>query len=286
MEKILEGVNLKNLNWLKNKSVVVVGASDGVGKCLVFKLMLQYNCKIIGISNNQKQMVELYEKLEEYKDNFNYHVFDACNEKKWEEFLQSLKDSKTNVDVLINCVGDLPKFNHFYKYTQKDLIKSMDANFYSAVFSIRHLLPILKDSKEPAIINISCLATSLHAEGTSAYSASKAALKSYTQVLSSELDNKIYVSLVLLGIVKSDFYKNQDLQISNKILEKAMSPRIASKIILDGICKKKKRIVVGVKTLVFDYVTRMFPSKSILWIKKWLKHKKINLINMEESSEN
>ena len=123
------------------------------------------------------------------------------------------------------------------------------------------------------------MASSLSVEGTSIYSASKSALKSYTQILSSELEDKFYVSLVLLGAIKTDFYKNQKQELSVKLLEKAMSPRNASKIILNGMCKKKKRIVVGVKTQLYDYVSRMFPTKSLSWVKKWLKYKKIDLIN-------
>ena len=123
---------LSNLDWLRNKNIIVVGASDGIGKYLAFKLILQYNCKIIGISNNQKQMEQFNERLVEYHNNFQYHIFDATSEKKWEEFSQQLKDDKFNVDILINCVGELPQFNSFDKYTQKDISKTMNANFYSA----------------------------------------------------------------------------------------------------------------------------------------------------------
>ena len=160
----------------------------------------------------------------------------------------------------------------------------MNANFYSAVFSIRHLLKFLKQSSEPAIINISCLASSLSVGGTSIYSASKSALKSYTQILSSELDNKFYVGLVLMGAVNSDFYKNQNPEISKKILNQAINPRIAAKLILQGIEKKKGRIVVGFKAQLYDYATRLFPSRSIKWIKSWFKKKNINLLEEETNS--
>lgn len=271
--------------WLKNKNVMVVGASDGIGKYLAFKLILQFNCKIIGISNNRAEMEMLNDRLEEYKDNFSYYIFDATNEKSWEEFSEGLKTNKAKIDVLINCVGELPEFKTFEDYTQKDITKTMNANFYSAIFSIRHILSFLKESEEPAIINVACLASSLSIGGTSIYSASKSALKSYTQILAQELDKKFYVGLVLMGITNTKFYKNQNKIITSKLLERAMTPRVASRIIIDNMCKKKKRIVVGFKSLAYDHISRMFPTLSIEWIKRWLKYKKINLIDKNDDSE-
>ena len=280
-EKYPKGENMQNYEWLKNKRVIIVGASDGIGKYLALKLILQFKCYVLGISNNQKQMEQFSEKLEEFKDNFTFEIFDATNEKAWQEFATKLSENKTKIDVLINCVGELPEFKRFENYTQKDLNKTISANFFSCVFSIRHILPFLKQSNEPAIVNISCLSASLSVGGTSIYSASKSALKSYTQILGAELDDKFYVSLVLLGTTNTNFYKNQNGEVIKKLQHKAMPPRKASQIIIDGMCKKKRRIVVGFKTYALDGLCRMFPSLSVGLIKRWLKHKKINLLQEE-----
>lgn len=263
--------------WIKDKTVVVVGASSGVGKYLTFNLILKFNCIVIAISNNQNEMEEFNERLYEYHDNFCYHIFDACKEKSWIEFVDKLKQNDTKVDILINCVGELPKFTRFENHTQKEVTNTISANFFSSIFSIRHMLPLLKKSEEPGIVNISCISPSLLLEGTSIYTASKSALISYTQILSQELDDNFYVGLVLLGMVKTDFYKHQKKEIVEKILNRAMTPSSASKKILYGMCKKKKRMVVGFDAKFFDGLSRVFPTLAPKLIKKYLKLKKINL---------
>lgn len=264
--------------WINGKTVVVVGASSGVGKHLAFNLILRYNCKVIGISNNKNQMDEFYQRIVEYHDSFTYYILDATKEKSWQEFSTTLSSENINIDIVINCIGELPKFNSFEKHTQKEVTYIMNANFFSCIFSTRYLLPFLKEAEEPAIVNVSCLSSILSVGGTSIYSASKSALNSYTQILAHELDDKFYVGLVLLGLVNNEeFYKNQDKEINKKILKKSMTQSKASKNILFGICAKKRRIVVGVDARMIDGLSRIFPSLTPLIIKKYLKKKKINL---------
>lgn len=263
--------------WLRGKSVVIVGASAGIGKYLAFNLILKYNCKVIAISNNDKQMEEFINKISEYKDNFSYFIFDATKEKNWTDFFTDINSKGIFVDVLINCVGELPIFKEFSGYSYKELTETMNANFYSAVFSIRYLLPLLKKSKTPSIINISCLSAVMPVAGTSVYSASKAALKSYTEILTSELENKFYVSLVLIGTVKTEFYKNQDEKVSKKILNKALSPQFVANKILLALAKKKERIVIGFRTRAYDRFSRVFPIMSRKLTKKLMERKNIKL---------
>lgn len=250
-----------NKEWLRGKKVVIVGASSGIGKHLAFNLILKYNCYIIAISNNKKEMEAFYEKMEEYCNNMEYHIFDAKKEKDWQIFSDGLWQSESKIDVVINCVGEFPKMSSIDTHQQKDIEYSMTANFYSSVFSVRYLLPLLKLSPSPAIINIGCITAQMSIKGTGAYSASKSALTSYTEVLSQELEN-FYVAIVLLGVVKSEFYKNQDKTVQENILKYAISPNTACNKIISAMTKKKSRIVVGKYAKFADYAFRIFPVKA------------------------
>ena len=83
------------------------------------------------------------------------------------------------IDFLINCAGILPKFSKFDK-TNVDIIDEvMKVNFYSCVYSIKHMISILKKSTFPSIVNVSSSASLVTFAGISGYSASKSALKSF-----------------------------------------------------------------------------------------------------------
>lgn len=256
-----------NRDWIRGKKVAIVCASDDVGKHLAFNLILKYNCTIYAISNNERQMLEFYEKLGEYKDNLEYYIFDACKESAWIDFAKSMEENGKSIDVLINCQEEIPEFRHFHKYTSKELNNVMNINFYASVYAVQHLLPLLKETKEPCIINITCISTLLAVGGTSIYCASKSALKAYTEVLSSELDD-FYVGIVIFGNVGGNRYKNQNNNISKQLLQKALSPNIVANKIIEGMRTKRRRIVVGAKTKVLHFFARAFPYKTSLYIKK------------------
>ena len=62
---------------LTDKTVVISGASGGIGLSLTKTLICKYNCKVIGIGRNQAKLTGIKESLGELKDNFYYAVFDV-----------------------------------------------------------------------------------------------------------------------------------------------------------------------------------------------------------------
>lgn len=99
------------------------------------------------------------------------------------DFAKYLEDNDIHPDILVNNAGILPKFDRFEHYSMADIEKAMNINFYSAVYSIHTLLPMILKSKTPGIINIDSSASLMSLAGTSVYSASKAALKSLSNHL-------------------------------------------------------------------------------------------------------
>ena len=84
-----------------------------------------------------------------------------------------------------------------------------EINFFSVVNLTQKILKIMKKNNFSKIINISSNAVSLTDAGRSAYTPSKAALVSLTEVLSKELSNyKINVNAIAPGLVNTDMMKN------------------------------------------------------------------------------
>ena len=197
-------------NWMNNKTVIITGASGGMGKGVAEKLIKEHGCTVIGIARSEEKMKKVVEELGSYADKFSYQLFDVAVEENWIDFANYLKENDIHPDVLINNAGILPKFDRFQNYTVDYIKKAMDINFYSAVYSIHALLTILLESPSPAIINIDSSAALMTLAGTSVYSASKAALKSLSEALREELRGKCYVGIVCPGFTKTDIFRNQD----------------------------------------------------------------------------
>ncbi len=267
-----------NKEWLRGKTVVISGAGNGVGKYLSYDLIHQYNCKVIGVDIDETSLVNLKNNLDGQGGEFLYFAFDAKNESNWVKFAESLDENKIQVDVLINGIGQSPKFNYFYNYSHKDTTNVMSTNLYSCIFAVKALFKNLKQSRTPAIINLCCSSATMGIKGTSIYAASKSALKCYTEVLQQELKD-FYVGLFILGLIKSNFWKSQDDLVQSKLNKKAMSVEKTSKKIIKNINRKKKRVVIGFDAYLSDRLVRLMPHKAQNLINRYLNKNKYRLIN-------
>lgn len=196
--------------WLQGKTVVVTGASGGMGAGIAATLIKKHGCTVIGVARSESKMLNFIDELgEDYAKQFSYKLFDVSIKENWEEFAEELKANGTKVDVLINNAGILPKFKRFDRYSYEEIERAMNINFFSCVYSVKTMMPLLLESSSPAIINIDSSAALMTLAGTSMYSASKAALKGFTEALRVEFQGKMYVGLVCPGFTKTDIFRGQ-----------------------------------------------------------------------------
>lgn len=249
-------------DWMDNKTVIITGASGGMGKGVAEKLIKEHGCTVIGIARSEEKMKKVVEELGDFADKFSYQLFDVAVEQNWIDFVAYLNENNIKPDVLINNAGILPKFDRFQNYTVEYIKKAMDINFYSAVYSIHALLPILLESDSPAIINIDSSAALMTLAGTSVYSASKAALKSLSEALREELRGKCYVGIVCPGFTKTDIFRDQDS--ADAKAQKVLNMVSTScdrmvKMIMNDIKTKKPLGVHGFDAAFMNYFGRVMP---------------------------
>lgn len=247
---------------MDGKTVIITGASGGMGKGVAEKLIKEHGCTVIGIARSEEKMKKVVAELGDYKDKFTYKLFDVSVEKNWLEFADYLKENSIKPDILINNAGILPKFDRFQNYTVEYIEKAMNINFYSAVYSIHTLLPLLLESPSPAIINVDSSAALMTLAGTSVYSASKAALKSLSEALREELRGKCYVGIVCPGFTKTDIFRDQsasDAKGQKMLNMVSTSCERMVKMIMNDIKTKKPLGVHGFDAAFMNYFGRILP---------------------------
>lgn len=266
-------------HWLYKKTVIVSGASGGLGFAMSKLLIEKYDCKIIGIARNEKKLLNSIKSLGDKKANFSYQLFDVSIEENWANFYNYLVENDINVDVLINNAGFMLKFAKFEKYEQKEIYEIVNTNFLSVVYSTKILLPLLKKSPTPAIINVASAAGLCAVVGQSMYSATKFAVKGFTESLQQDYHKKIYIGGVYPGFIKTDIFNRQKVDAKeSKLINKIMMPvNKASKKIVKRIAKKKKRTVLGFDGRYMGSSSRFFPKATPSIIRKVLKISKLEL---------
>ena len=239
-----------NKCWYDNKTVILTGASSGIGKNLTERLIKEHRCRVIGIARNEERLLALKNSLGVRSDYFTYYTFDVSVKENWESFAETVKSENLSPDILINNAGILPKFDRFLNYSVEELDKAMHINFYSCLYSMNALMPLILKSDSAAIVNIASSAALCSLAGTSVYSASKAALKSLTDAVREEYRKDCYIGLVCPGFTKTNIFRNQGVTNTSKA-QKAMDfistdcDRMCN-LILRGMKNKRADMVFGV----------------------------------------
>ena len=271
---------MKSKKWINGRNFVVSGASSGIGRLLTEKL-IDCGCTVTGIGRSEKKFDDFKLSLGEKSANLNVEIFDVTEEREWEALAKRLEEKYGKIDGVINCAGIFPPFKKTVACTSEETESVIRTNFLSAVYAINNLFSLIEKSDNPAIVNVSSASALATIVGTAGYSASKSALKSYTEVLAEELRGKVYVGLVMPGFARTDIFRMQNTKFDeNRLLYLAsMSAEKMSAKIFRGILKKKRRMIIGKDAKAMNFFFRLMPKTTSRIISKILKKSKMRLFD-------
>lgn len=258
------------MNYLQNKKIILTGASSGIGKEMTRLLVKNYGASVIGIGRNEGKLQSLKAEL---GDKFSYYAMDVSVKENWENLWQKLKTEGAGIDLLINNAGVFPQFERVENMTSEQIQAVMNVNFYACVYGIETLLDLLKE--EGGIVNICSSGALCTVVGTSAYSASKSALKGYTEALMLE-ERKRYVGLIFPGTTATELFRNDEKTENSALDLVAMPASKMAKKILKKIAKKRKRAVVGWDAKAMNLTAKLAPVcglRVICWAMRTSKSK-------------
>ena len=265
-------------NWLYGQTVVLSGASGGIGRELVKLLILKYNASVIGIGRSEEKMLALKKELGENASAFSYRLLDVSLKESWQALAKELENSGVRPVLLINNAGVFPPLQTALNSPSEITEKVIKTNFLSAVYAIEALSPFIvgNGKYKPAIINVSSSAALCSIVGAASYAASKAALKGYTEALQLEEKGKKYIGAIYPGTTATDLFRD-DENVQNSAMGMIAMPadKMARKIV-KRILKRKKRSVLGLDAKFMSFTARFMPVKGpafIRWIMKISKSK-------------
>ncbi len=265
-------------NWLENKYVILTGASSGIGRELCKILIEKYYAKVIGVGRREEKMLSLSQELGDMAECFSYRLFDVSQKTAWEDFGKWLKQQKIEPILLINNAGVFPTFKKVLHTPQETYEWIMQTNFYSVLYGVETCATLLKGHGKnlPAIVNVSSSASLCTVAGTSGYSASKAALRSYTEALQMEEKGNLYVGLICPGTTATELFDKDENTKDSALHLIAMPAKKMAKKIARKIIQKRKRAVLGWDAKLMNWTAKLAPIKGlalISWVMKISKSK-------------
>lgn len=180
-----------------SKTIVVTGASRGIGLSIVKKFAEKKENTIYALSRNIEQMNRSFKEFE------NVHSLKIDLSENLDKQLIPIIKQLDKVDILINNAGVLIK-KPFHEITQEDLLLSYQINVFSVIKIVQLLLNKFKSNAH--ILNISSMGAfqgSVKFPELISYSSSKSALCNFTEAFAEE-NKKINMNCLCLGAVQTE----------------------------------------------------------------------------------
>ncbi len=260
-------------NWLKDQYVVLSGASSGIGKELTKILINKYGANVIGVARNEQKMLALQAELGEKSNRFSYYLFDVGQRENWQTLRANLEQKQIAPILLINNAGVFPPFQKLTEMQLVQIESVLQTNFYGSVYSVAELKNSLKGNEKtlPAIVNISSSSALCTVVGAGAYSASKAALKAYTEALAMEEKGKLHVGIIYPGTTATDLFSSDENTKDSALNLVAMSAGKMANKIARKIYRRKRRAVLGWDAKLMNVTAKLMPTRGLFFIRGVMK---------------
>ena len=229
---------------LKNKNIIITGASGGIGYAIV-KKMSEFEANILATGTKIEKLEELKSKVKNVK----ILSFDISQSEKIEEFIENATiQLGGKLDCIVNNAG-LTQDNLAIRMSVDEWKRVIDVNLTSTFLLSKFAIKKMLKNKSGKIINITSVVGHTGNFGQANYAASKAGLVGMSKSLALEYGKKnIKVNCVSPGLIKSEM--------TDKISESFIKS-LKDKIPLErfGIPDDVANVVVFLCSGMSDYIT-------------------------------
>lgn len=190
---------------IKDKVVVITGASSGIGEAVGKALALK-GAKVVLGARRAERLQKIVAEIENNGGQAIYHQTDVTSNQEVEALVKTAIDTFGRVDVLLNNAGIMPQSLLSAKKIG-DWDSMIDINIKGTLYGIGAVLPYMNEQKSGQIINISSVAGHYAHVGGAVYSATKWAVRAISESLREEMaqaENNVRVTIISPGAIQTD----------------------------------------------------------------------------------
>ncbi|PJJ84683.1 SDR family oxidoreductase [Mucilaginibacter auburnensis] len=250
---------------LKDKTVIITGASSGIGKALATEFAKRGANLVLGA----RQYVTLCEIAQSLEKQYNIKAVavqcDVVNESDCEQLVKQTVLTFGKIDVLVNNAGI--SMRALFNDADVQVLKSlMDVNFWGMVYCTKYAMPELLKTKG-TVVGVSSIAGYKGLPGRTGYSASKFAMNGFLDALRVEnLKTGVNVLTACPGFTASNIRNtalNKDgIQQGESMLqeEKMMTAEQVATIIVDGVENRARTLIMTGQGKLTVLLSKLIPG--------------------------
>jgi short-subunit dehydrogenase len=250
---------------LKNKTVIITGASSGIGKACAEEFAKKGANLVLGA----RQYVSLCEITQDLEKRYGIQAVavqcDVSKESDCEHLIKQAMLTFNRIDILVNNAGI--SMRALFKDLDLVVLHSlMDVNFWGAVYCTKYALPELLKNKG-SVVGVSSIAGYTGLPGRTGYSASKFALNGFLEALRVEnLKTGLHVMIASPGFTASNIrnvalVKDGSSQGETSMDEgKMMSSERVAEILVDGVISRKRTLIMTGQGKLTVFLNKFLPA--------------------------
>jgi short-subunit dehydrogenase len=267
------------LKPLNQQVIFITGATSGIGLATVY-LAVGQGAKVFMLSRNEDELQELQDEMRLKGYETAYAVADVAE---YDQLLLAADKCLMTfgrIDTWINNAG-ITIYSKLLETSDEEAKRLFDTNFWGVVNGCKVAIPLLKSSGG-ALINLGSVLSEVALPIQGIYSASKHAVKAYTDSLRRELmaeNAPISVSLVMPGAIDTPYTLHGRSHIGEPVhTPPVYGAEVAAETVLKCAFKPTREIGVGSSAYLFPFMDKYFPKLQDLIMSKFYMEKNQKLL--------
>ncbi|KFM14446.1 dehydrogenase-reductase SDR family member 3 protein [Marine Group I thaumarchaeote SCGC AAA799-D11] len=227
----------------KNKSVLITGASSGIGKQSAIEFA-KLDADLILVARRKEKLDELASELEKFNATVLVCQCDVSNKEQVKEMSKTVLEKFDSIDILVNNAG-FAIYGSVKDLTIDEIESQMETNYFGMMYCIKSFLPSMLEKKSGHIVNVASVAASFGLPGIASYCASKFAMLGFSEGLKHELHNTgVGITVVSPIMIRTDFFDHPSFEKMPKYSPTSLSSKTVAKAILKAANSSRLEIIV------------------------------------------
>jgi NADP-dependent 3-hydroxy acid dehydrogenase YdfG len=189
---------------IKQKVVIVTGASSGIGYATALKLS-KAGAKVAAGARRVEKLETLKNEVQKYGGEMLVKKIDVTKKEDCDSFINFVTKTWNHIDILINNAGIMP-LSFFKNLKVREWEQMIDVNLKGVLYCTAAVIPYMMTNKSGHIVNISSVAGRIVFPAGSVYCATKHAVTAFSEGLRQELSQRynIKVTCIEPGVVSTE----------------------------------------------------------------------------------
>lgn len=233
---------------LKDKNVIITGATRGIGREIALTLAKNGANIAINYRNFNSELEVLINEIKSFGVDVLAIKCDVSVSDDVDNFVKEVKSHFKTIDVLVNNAG-ITKDGLILRMKEEDFDDVLDVNLKGTFNTTKFVSSIMVRQKCGKIINISSVVGIAGNSGQCNYAASKAGVIGFSKSVARELSSRnINVNVIAPGYINTDMTKNLPDKIKEEVIKSIPMKRI-------GEPKEVANLVLFLSSNLSDYIT-------------------------------